>query len=160
MAQLKRHFSNFHPWIVDLKIKQTFIFLVMISIQRLVFAMMSMKMNGLSRSFLITQVTNSFSAQHQLLWIQQKFWLLVEARHQRKMQEFISRRKMRFWTRHKWPRVEMRMPSQSAKVPYLSSVDSLASKDFAQLRNTTSKKTNGIKSLRWRTRDITWVHVL
>ena len=160
MALLKKPYLNSQHLIGDLRAKLISIYLEMTSIQKLAYAMMSMKTSGHSKNFLITLVTSFTNAQLQLLWVLQKFWSQEADLHQRKMQEFSCLRKMKFWTRLKWQRAEMLMQLQSVSKQYLFLADFQASKDYAQLKSIASERISGNKLLPWKTRDIILAHAL
>ena len=118
-----------------------------------------MRTSGQSRSSQTTQVTSSTSAPLQLPWALLRSWSPVEVLLPRRILAFTWPRRTRSWTRRRWTRAETHTPSLFARAPCLSLEDSPASKDYAPSKSTTSGRTNGPKSLPWRTRDITWVPV-
>ena len=67
MVALKKHFSSSHHSTEDQRIKLIFICLVTTLTLKLVYAMMSTRMNGPSRNFPITLLINSFNVQPPLL---------------------------------------------------------------------------------------------
>jgi len=85
------------------------------STPRSVFATMSMKTSGPSRS-LVTAARASFtSARPPSLSLQTRFWLLVADLLPRKTRAYTSLSRMRSPTRAPWMRAEMHMPLQCAE---------------------------------------------
>lgn len=89
---------------------------VMMSTLKSAFATMLMKTNGRSRSWVIAMLASSISAPQPSLLRPMRFWLLVEAVHQRKTLDSIWLLRTRSRARAQWTRAGTRMPSLNAAV--------------------------------------------
>ena len=118
--------------------------------------MISMRMNGQSKSWMIATPPSFTSAQQQLLCLPTKSWLLAVGPHLKRMPASTSLSRMKSSTNVRWTNPEMLTLLPCAKAISLFLEGFLANRGWIRWRNTLWRRISGLKWRWWKIKDTTW----